>query len=141
MPGFMKTPQELELEQLQLIKNAQLIQNRDDRGGFFSNLGAPQLAQGQQAQSMQSMNPMANPMFRQQLMMQNMMNPNQMQGAANNTGLLLGQALTKAFGGKTPEQQMDPEQAESFYRTKGAQRYAQISQTGSTTRRCYEANC
>lgn len=118
-------PYSVQMQQAQLIREQQLINQGQNKGGFFDNLGTGmQLPTG-------GASPMGLPGYlRQQLLIQNLMSPNQIQGGANNAGLLLGQALSSAFG---PKEQAPPSDAdtEQMYRAKGAQAYAQAIKSGS----------
>lgn len=119
-------PYGLPMQQAQLAREQQLVQQGQNKGGFFDNLGTGmQLPTG-------GASPMGMPGYlRQQLLVQNLMSPNQIQAGANNTGLMLGAALSKMFGGgKDDQAQMDPEQSEQMYRVKGAQAYAQAVKSG-----------
>lgn len=124
--NFYKTPTQQELEALQLIKDKQNIQAQQNKSNFFDSVGAPNptAPQGPPGQ----MQPFS-PNQLQQLVANNLMSPNQMQGSANNAGLAIGSMLSKMFGPKN-QPTVDPAQAEDGVRAKAALQVAQRIKQG-----------
>lgn len=119
MPGPANYLQ-MQLQQAQLLKQQQLMQQRDNNAGFFDQMGVPPPQQpGQPPQG----GALVPGQYIPQIAAQNL--GGGVQGAATNTGLLLGQAINRAFGNKNPQDLPQADQ-ESQIKLQGQQQIAEL---------------
>lgn len=116
---YFKTEQQKLLEQEKQLLALQAARNK---GGYFDNIGLPDprtLSAGAQPSTSGGINPQAM----EALKMHNLTNPNQIQGAANNAGLLLGSTLSRLFSKQKPEA-ASPELLSENIRAMAARKFA-----------------